>query len=178
MLRHRSLKLFTLALAFLVASATATMAQSHGFNFDIGIGQVLPDGETDGSMGVAEFRIDFRPSDIFVFSGQISRAQRDDLSLDGDKSVYDYGLTASFELHVFTAVKFDPYFSAGYGGHDVPVEGSLPDHDYASWHVGAGLDLHMGDEIGLAFDAKLARPFDQEDGEEYVQITAGLILGS
>lgn len=193
-------------LFLLVLMATPAMAhgQSHGFNFDLAVGKVMPNAKNDDMADLAAFRVDYRPSDCFVVSGGVTRAAGEAtiteaipapappslwsgghteptptaLTATGERTVnlYDYQLQISLESHFLGDQKFDPYVSAGVGAHRVDVEGA-GNADYTSWHVGIGLDLHLGDEVGLAFDSKLARPFDQDDGEEYIELTVGLTLG-
>lgn len=158
------------ALVFSVATAHAAPKKfTPGFTLDVGYGKVMVNAQSENTDDIFAARLDYRSGPHFAFTGGLARQTADD--------AYDYQLSVGLETHVFGRSIFDPYFSTGVAVHEVDVDNTSDDSDYATWHLGAGLDIHFNHEVGLAIDGRLARPFDQADGEERIEITAGLIIG-
>ena len=165
----KSFKILLLIVLALVCVPSLARAQSKGFNLDVSYGKVFLDASSADVDEMASVRLDYRSGEHFVVSNGLARTSTE--------TAYDYQLQTSLELHLFGYQKFDPYFLAGAATHKLEAKASDDSDGFASWHAGVGLDLYFGGGNGLAFEGKLARPFDQDDGEEYVEVTAGFIFG-
>ncbi len=190
-----------LALVGLLALCTTpAMADPLDFNLDVAVGKLMPEGKRTAMDDHAAVRLDMNTGEFFTFTGALTRTavtrevtfiepsavpafKRGHFTLPleatevtRDRNGYDYQLAVGFEGHFLGRHAFDPYVAVGVGAHRLDISDGGTS-GFASWHAGAGLDLHVGKEIGVTFQALLARPFDQDDGEEYVEATVGLILG-